>query len=523
LEKPDWERFDLALSAGRSGVSAGLHIALAQVLASPEGRAGLTARLAKAGPDEWLRIARAAPWMITDARTAAFYQEFSSQVAEVLVFPGRIAAEQVKDTLSTGLASMASDGYLRERAVRRLAASADPFAAPFLAFRTVDNVPATASLARIALLKLSRRNAMAFSQAAPLVGVLRRRKGMPEFAAAFYSVAAGDASLQRVLLASADSATEQAGFELALGAGSLTFDDLVDLAIHSRDTVVSIRAGKAVVEAATEGDPRVVSLLAGRPLLRRCVLDALPATEANVAIGDRLLFDRSPLVRAGAQGILKRAGESAVRIYRAALEIDAKRAIAVWELGYLGIADDLPRLKAALTDPDRRVRRAAATGVARHARADSVPLLVPLLADDAPGVASEAGRQLLQYAGLIDKQILDAAGLSSSAYVRATALRLLRRRSSADRLEADFRALADVDEKICAKGRRDLSDWLGRSASTARRGSLEVRLRLAGLLEPIADTINPETLEAIRFHAGLRPRDLAEPNDSSRVRGWPSQ
>jgi hypothetical protein len=378
--------------------------------------------------------------------------------------------------------------------------------------RVVDNVPATAAKARGAVLELVRRDETAFALAAPLVSALQRRERMIGFPEAFFSIAAADVSRQRRMLSSSDSATQQVGLALALGAGSLGIADLVELALHSRDTAVSIRAGKAVVVRVSEGDPRLLALLDGRPLLRRSVLDTLPASEDSAAIGRRLLFDRSPVVRAAAQALLKRAGENSARLYRQGLDVDGKRSIAIWELGYLGTQADLPGLRSALADPDRRVRRAAVTAVARCARAESVPWLVPLLADAASGVAAEAARQLLPHVRLLSESVLEDADRSPLAHTRAAAFRLLRQRSRAERLEADFLALADADEAIRAKGRLDLSNWLSRGASTARRGTLETRRRLSALLEPVSATIDPKTLAAIRFHGGLRPQDLRDPD-----------
>ena len=513
LDEPDWERFHRALSARRDRAQATdvlLHVALAQVLASPEGRTGLADFFTKAKPVEWLRVASATARLLTDAGTTAIYPPTYPEIAEALNFPGRIAAEEVRDPLSTGLASMSFDGYLRERAVRRLSALVDPLAAAFLVLRVVDNIPATAAEARTAVLELGRRDQTAFALAAPLVSALQRRERMTGFPDEFFSIASADVTRQRLMLSSPDSVTQQMGLDLALRSGSLGIDDLVQLAVRSGDTAVSIRAGKAVVDRATADDPRVLALLDGRPLLRRSVLDALPVSEDSAVIGRRLLFDRSPVVRAAAQGLMKRAGESPARLYREALDVDGKRSIAIWELGYLGTPDDLPGLRSALVDPDHRVRKAAVTAVARCARADSVPWLVPLLADAASGVAGEAGRQLLPYVQLLSGSILGETCRSPLAHTRAATFRLLRRRSSAERLEGDFLALADIDQAIRAKGQLDLSNWLDRGAATARRGTLETRRRLSDLLEPVVGTIDPKRLALILFHAGLRPQNLED-------------
>ena len=224
------------------------------MLASSEDLGILAYFLTTARPVQWFRFASATARLLLEATTAAIYQRNSSETAEALLVPQRIANEEARDLLLTGLASMSYDGHLRERAVRRLSqmSDPDPLVAPFLVLLIVDNIPATAAIARQAALRLCRRDPKAFILAAPLVNALQRRERMTGFLADFYSIASADAERQRLLLDSYDPPTQRMGLDLALRSGSIAIDELVKLAVYSHDTAVSFRAGKAVVERAKE-------------------------------------------------------------------------------------------------------------------------------------------------------------------------------------------------------------------------------------------------------------------------------
>jgi len=267
IDEPDWEQFERVLSLRVTRTETPhLHVALAQVLASSAGRARLTQFMHTATPNEWLRLAGASSYLMYFAANVSRWHDlpkYRPDLVATLEYPTRAVANvaQEDDALAVGLASTSLDGYVRERAVRRLAQLADPLAAPFLVLRVLDIVPATAALAETSALDLARRDPAAFELAARAVSALHGRKRMAGFAAEFYGIAASDVTRQIGLLGSLDSATSRAGLELALRARTLPLYRLMNLARHSSDARLSARAARAVIGALPPDDPNVLRLI----------------------------------------------------------------------------------------------------------------------------------------------------------------------------------------------------------------------------------------------------------------------
>lgn len=285
---------------------------------------------------------------------------------------------------------------------------------------------------------------------------------------------------------------------------------MVSLALDDPDTVVATSAGGAAVARAREVGDRdaLARLLGGRAVVRRAVLEALAPGAEAVEVAESHLFDRSPLVRGAAQGVVRRAGGDPAGEYRRSIEAGVRVAIAVFELGYVGGPGDMPTVVKALGSPDTAVRRAAIHAASRRAGPELPSLLIPLLDDPSAGVVRAAERRLRPIVKSIDRSIFDGLLVSPEPHVRRAAFRLLRRHSPHARLEANFLGLADPEERLRRDANMDLKSWLHRGAASAPRADLSTRLKLDRALTRIESSIDGNVVAMIRFHAGLRDDDL---------------
>jgi hypothetical protein len=444
-------------------------------------RARLGAILATAAPREWIMLDEAV------RRTES----------ENL----RIRMPASPDTLSLGMASMGRDGYQRETATRALAAQPGSLRGPFLALRTADWVPQVAEAAH-SLLDVT--DAATLAEAAPvLIELGRRSRAQP--LARFESRVMGDPDRIRALLESPDARTRRWGLDLAQRVGLLEAADLLKFAKSDPDPGVSTAAGLACLKQLLPLKDRELlsELLACGALVRRQLLDALPDDESSVAIAQPLLFDRSALVRAGAQGVLRRTGPSVAPIYREPQSGPRRRAIALFELGHVGDMSDVRSAIAGLEDEDPAIRRAAITCVRLLLADESVPYVVPLVMDSSRGVVREAERALRTRAKFVDSAVLWDAARRAEAFVRGAAYRLLRARGLVDRLEADLAAVCDEDVRLSEQGTDDLVRWLKRGAASAKQPSAEARARLDQRLSVASSRVDRHVVAELRFHLGL--------------------
>jgi hypothetical protein len=448
----------------------------------------------------FLRIATPQEWVGVD-----------EAVRESGYAPQRSLLKDVgNDLLGVGLATMDASGYRRETAVRRITDLEDPLVGAFLALRTVDWVEPVAELSRSALIDRVRTDLETAAFAAPLLFALESRIRAATTTDAILDAVAADPQLQRRLLTSTDVRTRRRALELALVGGALASEELVSLALHDPDTVVATSAGGAAVARARQaGDPDALArLLGGRAAVRRAVLEDLAPGPEAVELAESHLFDRSPLVRGAAQSVVRRAGGDPASAYRRSFEASVRVAISVFELGYVGGPGDMPTIVNALGSPDAAVRRAAVHAASRRAGPELPSLLIPLLDDPSPGVVRAAERRLRPFVKSIDRSVIDGLLASPEPHVRRAVFRLLRRRSPHERLEANFKGLADPEERLRQDAEIDLLSWLHRGAASAPRADLETRLGLDLALTRVEGGLGRGIVDRIRFHAGLRPQDL---------------
>jgi hypothetical protein len=463
------------------------------VSAGPAGRAQVAAFLRLARPYQWLAVDRAGRGSWHLAGSVAKLDGAHDDVVVLL-----------------GLASMDGDGRRRESAVGSLADLADPLAAGFLALRSVDWVPTIGERALEALRPRLGDDLESAVVAIPILHALAARSRASNGNQDLDAAVASSSALQRRLLRSQDATTRHHALSRALAGGSLTVEELVDLAVDDPDTLVATQAGTAAVAASADrlDSGQLARLLRARPLVRRAALDAWPADDPQArAVGLRHLFDRSPIVRSGAQALVRRTGADAVAPYRSALGTD-RAAVAMIELSLIGDARDRAVVVAALGDPDPRLRATAARAISWLGGEELVGLLGPLVDDLAPIVAIAASRRLRRVARWLDPAIASRLLHRAEPGVRLAGLALSRRRPDYERLEAELTGLHDADERVRAASLLDLqSGWFRRATAFAPRVDVETRRRIRALVDRSLDRLGDLT-EGLCFAAGLRDADL---------------
>ena len=415
------------------------------------------------------------------------------------------------DLLALGLASMDRDGHTREEAIRHLAKEADPLVGPFLALRTTDWVEQVSSLAVTALADRVRSDRAVLIAAAPLLFTLSDRRRTSNLEDLVLERAAGDPETLAALLAVPDTRTRRRVIGNQSARTAMTVEQLVELARSDTDTVVATTAGiDAVLRAvATDASTDVLtSLMTGPALVRRAVLGALAERAQGLSVAERYLFDRSPGVRAAAQLVYRQAGHDPALVYRAALDQSDHVPVAITELAMIGTNADHERVLGALQAEDVATRRAAANAV-RWVAADRLrDLLTPLLWDPSAGVTRTAVRRLQAKASELDSAMLFELATAPLTHNRRAAYGLIRRRTAAERVEANLIALADEDELIRRDAVADLRSWLHGGAASAPRADLPTRRRMSQRLDSLEHELRRDDIERLRFHAGLRPQDL---------------
>ena len=459
----------------------------------------------------FLRTATPQQWLAVDGSMRQVPEIGRRSLLSLLRDSLRNRARRADRTLiSLGFSTMSADGYRREASIKQIAELDDPLVGPFLALRTIDWVGPVSRTATEALGRRMQSSHEVAAMAAPLVFAFARRMRAGAAIEAVSAIVAHDVGLQRRLLESPDPITRRRTLDLAVGVSTLSTDELVELALRDTDPVVATTAGhEAVARAQAANDGTTLTrLLQGRAPVRRVVLDALPSNPAASMIAREYLFDPSPKVRAGAQYLARRTGNDPDESYRSEARAGDRRAIAVFELGYAGTPQDKVIVLNALTDAEPRVRRAAVLALRRLTGLDMPSLLVGMLSDSSAGVVRAAERGIRQHVRALDRAVIDGLLQAAEPHIRRAGLRVLRRRSDHERLDADFIALTDGDEGLRRDASQDLRSWLRRGAASAPRADLGVRRRLARRLAAVESSLDAGVVEKLRFHAGLRTKDL---------------
>ncbi|MFD2471458.1 hypothetical protein [Amycolatopsis silviterrae] len=322
------------------------------------------------------------------------------------------------------LASMHQDGYLRERAVRELCGSTGAVSDRALAVRVSDRVEVVRELAEREVL---RRTALA--QAEQIVPVLQRIVGrgwgskvLGRYLGAL--VAAHDeASVWACLRDSGDLDVRRSAFRRSLESGLLRVSDAVRLLFRERDQLVRRQLIRVIAEGATP-DVIAESLLRGRSAESRVLgLVKLTAAQLDPVDVERLLVDRSVLVRAWARRRWQEMGRDAVAVYAAVARSAAGSVVRA--RAYAGLVESGTELDRAeiielAQSADLPLKKTGLSLLRGKAVAAETSWLLREMTSDEPRVARLAGEVLTS-----SPQLWSAADLAA---LKGSADSVLRRR-----------------------------------------------------------------------------------------------
>ncbi|WP_407839978.1 hypothetical protein ACE1OC_32450 [Streptomyces sp. DSM 116496] len=319
----------------------------------------------------------------------------------------------------------------------------------------------------------------------------------------------------RLVLTGQTPEVRREALALALEAGSLTPEQLLETAAASRDRVVRRRCEEAARAAsdtrATSLPGRLIdSLLAqGRASLRATAVRALrPAGRGGEAAAH--LADPAAPVREAARDELRATGQDPLAHYRT-LCADSPVPGAVFGLAETGDASDLPLLRLLARSPEGRIRAAAVHGLRRH-DATTPEELLPYLADPHPPTVRAARSLVVPYAQTRPESwLLELFAPGRPESVRVAALALLELRPLLVRRRIARSLTSHRDPAVRGWARKLLQQHLRSDEETGRHAALD--LATGTPLDEAVDTEDPAAWSALdigmRTMASYGPEALA--------------
>ncbi|MBZ5737188.1 HEAT repeat domain-containing protein [Nocardioides mangrovi] len=402
--------------------------------------------------------------------------------------------------------SLHVDGRFRERAVGVLGAMPGEVAAPALAVRLLDHVPAVRERAWESLRDLLRADTAEAVFDVLLAGVNRQHS--PAALDRASGALLDDVPLSDLVAQLAQSDRRRVrrwAFQLGHERDLFTIEQLVLAAQDDADQWIRASCAEWLMQAP---DPGVMArLLGARSVEARLVgLTRVPeAILGDSALGS-LLLDRAPRVREQARWRARRRGWDIPAFYRRALadENASPRVLVACldGLADLGGEQDVEAAVSALRHSSGRVRAAAVVTVeARASSAEAVELLTPALVDPSARVSTAAARALARLG--VPPAAAEPAWSSDMPSGRRAAWRLARAAGGWHRVEADLRGAADPDPHLSGLGRTGLRNWLDVSAATTWEPLPEgQRARIASWLDRAG--LGQDQQQVLAFHAGIK-------------------
>lgn len=411
----------------------------------------------------------------------------------------RTLAAPTPDFALLGLISFHRSGYVRERAVRRLAESVSEKALPFLLLRLNDWVTPVSEAARTALQdRLTPEYARAFVRNLGLVADVGKqtRRDTQWFASAVHALLLRpdcDDALQAGLAAS-NRLTRRLCFRLLREANDdRLLGAIPEMLVGDDPTLRQAAARAARISLPDDALRALLPLMMRDPsvAVRREALSASVERfiELAPAALTAALLDRHSAPRETARYHLRQAGGfDAAAFYRQTLTEPATPSVleaALSGLGETGTATDLGQVLPFLSHPFGRVRRAAVRAVGRLDGDGQIEVLLAALTDARPRVAHEAREALRPRLSLVDAEALWQTFRSAAAsHVRRDALALLAALPKWEAVPFLVEAAADLDPALKERASEYLRTWLsaynGSFVEPTRRqvARLEEALRL---------------------------------------------
>lgn len=355
------------------------------------------------------------------------------------------------------LASMHRDGYVRELAVGSLATSLDVVSDRALAVRVTDHVGV---IREKAMREVLRR--LTLDHAEHVMPVLLRieQRSRAAIALALYLDALvseyGEAQVWGRLRRSADRDLQRVAFQRSIDSGLLELTDAIELLPREKDQVVRRQLIRVIADSAS-ADVIAKVLLGGRSAESRALgLVKLTAAELDVADVQRLLIDRSVLVRLWARRRWQEMGHDAASAYAAVARSAAMPIVRA--RAYIGLAEtetaiEREEILGLVQSTELPLRKVGLSLLRGRATAQDVPLLLGLVADDQSRVARLASEVLVGGPRLWSVADLAPLKAAHDPERRRRAWWLHRHRGGWDAVIADLELLHDSDPELAALGR----------------------------------------------------------------------
>ncbi|MCP3757680.1 hypothetical protein [Streptomyces sp. TBY4] len=319
--------------------------------------------------------------------------------------------------------------------------------------------------------------------------------------AALYSGELPAERTARLVLTGPTPEVRREALALALEAGFLTPEQLLETAAATRDRVVRRRCEEAAraasdTRSAALPDRLIDSLLAqGRASLRATAVRALrPAGRSGEAAAH--LTDPAAPVREAARDELRAAGQDPLARYRA-LCTDSPVPGAVFGLAETGDASDLPLLRLLTRSPEGRIRAAAVHGLRRHGATTPGDLLA-CLADPYPPAARAARSLVVPYAqARPESWLLELFAPGRPEPVRVAALALLELRPPMVRRRIARSLTSHRDTAVRGWARKLLQQRPRWDEETGRHAAWAFADGTGRPLDEVLDTEDPSSWSAL--------------------------
>jgi HEAT repeat protein len=432
---------------------------------------------------------------------------------------GKLVMKYDYPLAAAAICSMHRSGFIREEAVRRLAALRTGEELPYLLIRAADWVEPVREVATQSI-----RDRLVVDYVPVLIDNLVLLEGesfetgrAAALTPAIERLLSSGEALPQLLQAVShpDRGVRRAASRRALHAGSDALD-LLEAALDQDDVIVAGVIAESAIEQAAEGErDALLQRLSTHPFgrIRQLALTArlrLFPDSATDVLG-RALFDRQAGVRDVAQGALAKEGVDVAQRYREALGVDPF--ISLMGLGESGIKRDAGLAVPFLTAAETRVRRAAVRVISNLDPAPHRGHLLQAFTDASPGV-SRAATLGLERAGA--SAIADAlwAVMRSTQldHHRTYAVMLLTHADRWTMLRIGLQALLEPSEDVKRAGHRLVSicmqTW-NKSFTSPPPGAVT---ELLPTLEKCRPWLTPAEMHDIGFtlRSFDRPSELAE-------------
>jgi HEAT repeat protein len=406
---------------------------------------------------------------------------------------------------------MHRNGYVREAALRQLAASKGGTELPYIFIRLNDWVAEIRHFAESAFMeRLTPESATGLVQLLPLVGRLGRwSRAAPELESRITDVLSAPESSPAMLsgLRSDDVGIRRRVARLLIEAGGESLPSVLKTALQDKDVLVRTWAAAAARQVLDGQDLRDALEEIGKNRSARVRQEALIGWVSRFPeeSHDRLvtaLLDRLATVRGFAQFELGRRGFDVAAFYRAQME-NPQSSEPIVGIGEVGSVEDTNRVEPYLRTADERMRIAAVHAIDRLGGDRRAGLLISALRDPAPAVSKAARRLLVRKPQGVDfLAVLSVFQEEAQSNVRRNSFQVLTAASKWSWLRYSLIAASDADSDIRADGLGQIDLWKSAWNRSFVEPTAQELVEIRSAVNSLDDELRANVLDRIGFFLG---------------------